>query len=434
LDLRYLIRLRIKSPCTKLSISLFCMKKIIIAFACLLLILTLRFYNFYSNQPQLSDGQVLSFEAAILSQPQVFGSQQTFTANYKNSSASRQIKITTGRFPEINYGDFLRISGKVSNKNLRVLMYFPKIEMVNNSSSVWQSGFKSVNAVRQKLILLFSKTLPSPSSSLLLGIIFGIKEQMPKNFTDNLRTTGVFHVIAASGMNVTLIGGFVSGFLTLFLKRQIAIFLSILGIIFYAILAGLEPSIIRASVMGVLVFSSQILGRQTLAINSLLLAGFGMLFVDPTLLGDVGFQLSFAATLGILYIKPLFGSKEGILSEILTTIAAQIATLPILLTNFGIYSIYSILVNGLVLWTVPILMMIGGLGAILSFILAPLGQILIYLCYPLLLYFEAVINFFGKIEGVLTVKTFPWQFSVGYYCLLTSILVFSKRPRSAGSG
>jgi competence protein ComEC len=403
------------------------MKKIIIVFVCLLLILISRFYYFYGNQPRFVDGQALNFEATILSQPQVFGSQQTFTANYKN----RKIRITTGRFPEINYGDFLRVSGKISNKDQKVLMYFPKIKTVNNSSSIWQSGFKSINTFRQKLILLFSRTLPSPSSSLLLGIIFGIKEQMPKIFTDNLRTTGVFHVIAASGMNVTLIGGFVSSFLTLFLKRQIAIFLSILGIIFYAILAGLEPSIIRASVMGALVFSAQIMGRQTLATNSLFLTGFGMLFFDPTLLGDVGFQLSFAATLGILYIKPLFGSKEGILSEVLTTIAAQIATLPILLTNFGIYSVYSILVNGLVLWTVPILMATGGMGAILSFIMAPLGQILIYLCYPLLLYFEAIINFFGKIGGMLTVKTFPWQFIIGYYCLLASALIFSRRSRSA---
>ena len=139
---------------------------------------------------------------------------------------------------------------------------------------------------------MFFQTLPSPSSSLLLGIIFGIKEQMPKDFTDNLRTSGVFHVIAASGMNVTLVAGFLSVFFAFFFKRQIAIGLSILGIIFYAILAGLEPSIIRASVMGILVFSAQILGRQTLAVNFLALTGFVMLFVDPSLIFDIGFQLS----------------------------------------------------------------------------------------------------------------------------------------------
>lgn len=398
-------------------------KKLAIFIVFLLVILGIRFYYFYGNQPQFIDKQKIGIETMILSQPQVIGTQLTFTANYKNT----KIKITTSRFPDINYGDIVRISGIISNRNGRVLMYFPKIEIINHSSNFLQSSLKNINQLREKLIILFSKTLPSPSSSLLLGIIFGIKEQMPKGFSDNLKNAGVFHVIAASGMNVALVGGFVSTLFGFFFKRQIAVGLSILAIIFYAILAGLEPSIIRASIMGVLAFSSQILGRQTLAANSLFLAGFGMLLIDPALLSDVGFQLSFAATFGILYIKTLLGRNKGIFSEILTTIAAQIATLPILMANFGTYSIYSILVNGMVLWTVPILMMVGGIGAVLGLMLEPVGQFLIYMCYPLLLYFETVVNFFGKIGGILTINSFPWQFSAGYYCLLISgLLIFKK--------
>jgi len=264
---------------------------------------------------------------------------------------------------------------------------------------------------------------------LILGIIFGIKEQMPKDFSNNLKTSGVFHVIAASGMNVTLIGGFISTFFAFFLKRQIAICLSILGIMFYAVLAGLEPSIIRASIMGILVFSAQILGRQTLAINGLFLAGFTMLLVDPTLISDIGFQLSFVATLGLVLIPKIKAiGKIWVIGEgVNTTIAAQIATLPILLANFGTYSIYSILVNGLLLWTVPILMIIGGIGAILGLILMPLGQLLIYLCYPLLLYFETIVNIFGKIGGAITIESLSWQFILGYYCLLSSVLLILRK-------
>jgi len=400
------------------------MTKTILIFASLLFVLFIRFCYFYSSQPKPVNGQKLSFEAEILSQPQIFGSQQSFSANYKN----QKVKVVANRFPEINYGDFVAISGDISSRDGRVLMYFPKMERLDRTSGFLVSSLKSINFLRQKIISIFSVTLPSPSSSLLLGIIFGIKEQMPKNFTDNLRTTGVFHVIAASGMNVTLIGGFISQFLAFFLHRRLAIGLSILGIVFYAILAGLEPSIIRASIMGIIVFSAQIIGRQSLASNSLFLTGAGMLFIDPSLFSDVGFQLSFTATAGILYIKPLMrGKGKGFASEILTTIAAQIGTLPILLANFGIYSIFSILVNGLVLWTIPILMVIGGAGAILSLIFLPLGQILIGLCYPLLFYFEAVVNIFGRIGGVITIERFPWQFTAGYYCLLASILALFKR-------
>ena len=103
--------------------------------------------------------------------------------------------------------------------------------------------------------------------------------------------------------------------------------------------------------------------------------------------------------------------------------------MPILLANFGTYSLYSVLVNALVLWVVPVLMIVGGLGAIAGLVLRPLGQLLIYLCYPLLLYFESVVNFFGKIGGVVLISNFPWQISVGYYCLLLCFLILFKKKK-----
>ncbi len=390
------------------------MKRSLVLFSLILLsILSFRFYFFYNNQPQFADGQGISFEMTILSQPQVVGSRQVLTANHKN----HKIRITTSRFPELNYGQDVRIAGALNirmlnNKNVIYSMYFPKIEIVKDKS-IFGKSLGVINNLRQNLISFFSRTLPSPSSSLLMGIVFGIKEQMPKNFADNLRTAGVLHVIAASGMNVTLIGGFISSLFAFFLNRRIALGISVLGIMFYAVLAGLEASIIRASIMGMLVFSAQIMGRQTLAVNGLLLAGFAMLFISPSLISDIGFQLSFTATLGILYIK-----------RVPATIAAQLATLPILLANFGTYSLYSVLVNGLVLWTVPILMVIGAGGAVIGLILEPVGQLIIYFAYPLLIYFESVVNFFGKVGGVVSIQNLAWQFSLGYYFLLSSAVIF----------
>lgn len=379
----------------------------------LVILLGLRFYFFYQNQPQYVDGQNVQLETTLGSEPQIVGSQQIF---YANLASSQRVRIITSLFPQFHYGDTVRISGSLNvkvldDKKTFISMYFPKIEATKSPLAVFSS-------IRQKLISLFSRTLPLPLSSLMVGIIFGIKEQMPKEFMDNLRISGVVHVIAASGMNVTLIGGFISNFFALFLKRQIALAISILGILFYAILGGLEPSIVRASIMGILVFSAQIMGRQTLALNGLFLAGFVMLFNSPDIATDIGFQLSFAATLGILYIKRLPA-----------TISAQLATLPILLANFGIYSIYSILVNGLILWTIPILMVIGGIGALFGLIFMPLGQLIIYFSYPLLIYFEKIVNTFGKIGGVITITSLSWQFIAGYYLILSSILIVLKRKR-----
>lgn len=413
-----------------------------LVFTVLLFILAVRFFLFYHNQPRYVNGQYVSFETTLLSEPQISGKYQNLSANL---ASGEKIFIKTSISPQFHYGDSVRISGVLNkrvlnNKKTAMTMFFPKIEAVKGDKNLPYFFVKNILAlaslIRQKIIFLFEKALSPTSASLLLGIVFGIKESTPKDFADNLRISGVLHVVAASGMNVTIIGGFLSSIFSLFLRRQIAIAASILGILFYATLAGLEPSIIRASIMGILVFSAAILGRQNLAFYGLILAGFLMLFISPSLIFDVGFQLSFAATLGLLYIKPIIERKESIKTvleksiigeEVSTTISAQAATIPILLANFGMYSIWSVVVNGLVLWVVPILMIIGGLGAILGLVVLPLGTFVLYLSLPLLLYFEKTVNLFAGLGGVFKTDSLPWQITVGYYGILISFILIFRR-------
>ena len=388
----------------------------------LLLFLSLRLYFFYRNQPQIKDGQKINFKTTLLSEPKVFGNYQSITANL---ASNQKVFIKVPRFPEFHYGDVLDVNGVVKkkaldNKRIILTIYFPKTKLVKNSN------LAIIGVIRQKIISLFSRTLPTPYSSLFSGIVFGIKESMPKDFTDQLRISGVMHVIAASGMNISMVGSFLSFAFAFFFKRQVALIMSILAIIFYAFLAGFEPSIIRASIMGILVYSSQILGRQNLAAYGLFLAGFVMVFVNPSIIFDVGFQLSFAATAGLLYLGPKKHSGKILLGDLVTTIVAQASTLPILLANFGIYSIWSIIVNALVLWTVPYIMIIGGIGAISALIFEPLGKSILFLAYPLLFYFQKIVELFSGFKGVINFTEFPWQLSVGYYMILISIVSFKR--------
>jgi len=227
-----------------------------------------------------------------------------------------------------------------------------------------------------------------------------------------------------------MVSGFFFYLFSLLFKRQTAIFLSILGVVFYDFLAGFQSSIIRASIMAALAFSSQILGRQRDGVYVLFLTGFIMLFLWPQFLTDIGFQLSFASTLGIMVIPSLFKKWENALSgDLLTTISAQAATLPILLGSFGTYSIWSVVVNFLVLWTVPILMILGGFAAIAGFILAPVAKLLLYLCLPFLIYFQSIADYFAHLTGPITVQNLPWQLTAAYYLLLISILVFIFKKR-----
>ena len=417
--------------------------KIILFFGFLLLIL--RLFFFFNQQTKLKQGQYLSFQTTLATQPESsFGSQKL-----KLSYKGEQITVFAPIYPELFYGDNLHIRGYVEQKEfvsnkanrLTKVKYLSlsnsKIEVVKNRENLISNPTGSFLAVifsiRQRLINLFNASLPSSFAGLLLGITFGIKESMPKAFLDNLKLVGVVHVIAASGMNVTMTAGFLSSIALIFFKRQVALFVSILGILFYAFLAGFEPSILRASVMGILVFSSQILGRQSLASYSLLLTAFLMLFISPDLVNNLGFRLSFLSTAGILYFQPLFlrlkfFHKFSLISEsFATTFSAQLATLPIFALTFGTYSLWSVPVNMLVLWTVPYLMLLGALGAFLGFIFTPLGQLVLVLNLPFLYYFELVVNFFASKGGVITFPVLGWQFAVSYYCFLTAFILFLRK-------
>lgn len=417
------------------------MNKIWLLILFLLILLLIRFGFYYHNRSNYTNGQQLSVQTTLFTEPQIVGNFQKFSVR---DTGGELIFITIPRFPAYHYADSMRIVGKIqkrviNSKKIIWTMQFPKVEAVKKEKNTpIESGLAATSFIRQKVISIFEETLPQTSSSLLLGIIFGIKQNIPSDFNNALRTSGVLHVIAASGMNVTLVGGFLSSFFVLFFKRQIALIASIIGIIFYAFLAGSEPSILRASIMGIAVFSSQILGRQSLAVYTLALAGFIMLFISPLLLHDIGFQLSFLATLGILYIKSGLDrvlEQKYLLSKLIeidvtTTISAQVATLPILFATFGQYSIISILVNGLVLWTIPTIMILGGIGAIAGLILEPIGKLFLYLSLPLLLYFEKVVVFFANFGGQITLEEFPLSLVVGYYCLLASAIAFLSKKRS----
>lgn len=148
---------------------------------------------------------------------------------------------------------------------------------------------------------------------------------------------------------------------------------------------------------------------------------------QPLFLFDVGFQLSFMATLGILFLKPLIPLPDNFVTEsFTTTLAAQLGTLPILLGVFGQIGLLSVLVNALVLWTIPLLMIFGSIAAIIGLLFPFLGQLLLYPILPFLVYFQSVVSYFGQSNLVIHATNMPVEMWIGYYCLLAA-WVFSKK-------
>lgn len=403
------------------------MRKLLILYVFLVLALTLRMVWFYSNQKTYSKGDKVSFATQVWANPKQYSSHQTV---YLSMDPINKVLIKTDIDKKLLYGDYIKVSGTLNAVMLDdgtsiFTLNYPQIEPNVRENTV---PLAVIYSIRQKIIDNFRSNLDPVSSGLMLGIVFGIKENLAKEFLENIQITGVMHVIAASGMNVTMVSAFLFYILASFLKRQLAIFLSIFGIVIYTAIAGFQASIVRAAIMGIIVFSAQILGRQQYSLHTLLITGFLMLFISPQLLQDTGFQLSFSATFGLLYIPDIFKRFQNSFTEsFITTISAQIATLPILISNFGNYSLVSILVNGLVLWTIPLLMVLGALSSLFSFVFKPLSLLFLYLCLPFLYFFETVVGFFSGFPQTIKIQSLHPAFIFSYYLFLASFILFKYR-------
>ncbi len=369
----------------------------------------------------------------VTNQPYLKGSYQIIEVG--------PVLILTQRFPGYFYGDKLEVVGKFEKEVInpfkkQYISFFPTIRLSKEKESlIGKTNFKRfLLKTRGQIEERVKRFLPEPQASLLLGIALGVKTQMPENFWQDLRKTGTLHLVVASGQNVVIVTGFLINISVWFLKRRWAILIAVLGIVIYVLMVGAEAPAVRAGLMATMIFIGQFFGRETNPGKFLLLTAILMLLINPLILFDIGFQLSFAATAGLIYLHPLLLTKLSVLGKIpvlgeglLVTLAAQLATLPILLVNFGQFSWLSPLVNTLVLPLIPFLMVFGFVIAFLSFFSSFLAQLLSWFTWPFLSWFVKVVEFFGNLSWANWEigKISSWWAFV-YYLVLISFLIKKK--------
>jgi len=316
--------------------------------------------RFYDTRPSFSDGRVLKISGVITQEPvKYFRYQKVILSG---------LKIFLPIYPEVFYGDKITVVGKVQNGEIGD----GKLLSLEEKSLPFSS-------LRSKIIAFFQKTLPEPHAALVAGITIGSKASLPYPFWQEIKKTGTAHVVVASGMNVTLVAGFILSLLMLFLPRRKALIGTFLVVWAYVCLAGIEAPVVRAAIMASTLFLAQATGRVASTLRVLFLTVFLMLVVFPDWLTDIGFLLSFMATFSLI----LFQKKvEGALAflpkffkqSLATSLAAQIGVAPIMWVTFGNFSLLSPLANALVLWTVGPIMVIGGLAGLTSLVIPSLGS------------------------------------------------------------
>lgn len=245
-------------------------------------------------------------------------------------------------------------------------------------------------SARETIFRLF----PQPESSLLAGILIGDEYSIPDTLREDFNRTGTTHIIAISGFNITIIAALFLGLFQRPLGARWGTVAAILGIALYTVLVGADAAVVRAAFMAGVSFLALRLGRQNNALSALAASAWLMTLLNPLTLWDVGFQLSFAATLGlILYGQPAQESLilriqhrwavsaetalrwGGPLGEtVLFTLAAQLTTLPLSALYFGRLPVAAGLANPIVLPLQPGVMILSGAATLLGMIWLPLGQ------------------------------------------------------------
>jgi len=354
------------------------MRRDVILLIFAVIIISLRYVT---SKADYKDNDRIRITAKITSEPVRYSKSQYLTIE--------SLRFYLPKYPEVGYGDEIVVEGIVEGRKLN------KTQLISVKTSE-----KFLPKLRNNIIDFIRTSLPEPHSSLVAGVVLGSKSSIPSDFWASLKYTGTAHVVVASGMNVTLVAGFLISILVILIPRRKAVPLALVGIWLYAMISGFDAPIIRAAIMGSIAFSAVTFGRINFAWRALLFSAFFMLFFKPLWIVDHGFILSFVATASLmLFEKPIENRLKYFPSflrkNFATSLAAQIGVAPILYATFGQFNIFSPLINALVLWTIAPITIIGMIACLAGLVWDGLAKLILYLSFPLTFWFVRVVELFS---------------------------------------
>ncbi len=331
------------------------------------------------------------------------------TYQYGDRLRLRGYLATPAETEEFSYRDYLARHGIYSTLS--------RAEATRLPGRGGNAFFNAVYTLKGRALENIYRIFPDPEASLLAGILLGADNGLSPGLQQAFKDTGTAHIIAISGFNIAIIAGlFFLLFSRLFGQRRGAV-AAVLGIAVYTVLVGADASVLRAAIMGGFSLFARQVGRRQTGLSTLTVTGAIMAFLNPLVLGDVGFQLSFGATLGlILYAQPLQDWFTGLLSRhmpagtaqkiagpageyFLFTLAAQLTTLPIMAYHFQRISLVSLIANPFILPFQPPVMILGGLALLFSLIFLPLGQITAWIAWPFSAYTIRMVELFHRLPN-----------------------------------
>jgi competence protein ComEC len=345
--------------------------------------------------PEYLLDQKIVLKGVILSEPDVredtaryvVGSLHVVSeGNAFNTSVDALITVST--YPVFSYGDEIAAEGKMrlprnsgefdyrsflAKEGIMYEMYHPRVTLVGSGK-----GNRLIAALLDTKQLFIDKIrflIAEPEASFLAGILLGGKQSLGKEWQDYFVRAGVAHIVVLSGYNISIVGNGIQK-ITAFLPRGVSASFSVVGIILFAVMTGAGTTVVRASIMALLVIVAGSVHRQYNIVRALIVAAFLMVFHNPKIVVfDASFQLSFLATLGLVMLseplreKLIFVPLKYKLRETCaSTVAAQIFVLPLLMYTMHNFSVVSLFANIAVLPLMPLTMLAGFVSIVFGFV------------------------------------------------------------------
>lgn len=330
--------------------------------------------------------------------------------------------------------DFLRTFPMMMARR-RVMMFCDNPRVVPLGRAV--DALTIAADVRARLVAPITTMIAAPYAGLAAGLIFGGDGLLSRSVQDAFARTGMTHIVAVSGYNVSVIvAAVVGGLIFLGLHRARATIFAIVAIAAFVALIGFPASGVRAALMGVLVLLAASYGRIAHAQGALALAGVAMVAHNPfVLLYDIGFQLSFLATYGIISVVPLMERMShrvprafGVREIIAVTTAAQIFVVPVILYHFHTISFVSLAVNIAVLPVIPVAMLLTLMVIVAAFVAPPLAEVCAWVAYVPLAYVIGAVEYAARLPWAsLEVEHVSVAAIVVYYVGILAVCGFLRK-------
>jgi competence protein ComEC len=381
---------------------------------------------------------------------------------------SGTVLLLVPRYPAYEYGDQLRVTGHLetppqlddfdyrsylAHQGIHSTMIYPDIEKLGGGHG--SKPRQLLYALRSRLSQSLAEILPEPQASLAQGIVLGNRSMIPDSLETAFSHSGTAHLLAISGLHLGILTVMLIALgIRLFGRRHyIYVWLALVIIWLYALITGMHPPVTRAVIMASLFLAAELLGRQRSAITALTFAAAIMVGLNPQILWQASFQMSFLAMTGLIFIFPPLqaAGKKAVkatlgedgaavsaasmaIDSLSASLGAILAVWPLIAYYFGIISFSGPLATFCALPALPGIILTGALAGGIGIIALPLAQVIGWLAWLFLSYLLLLVNIFASLPWAFT-ETGPISAGVigGYYLALALALWLNSHRQQAGT-